>query len=204
MLIGFDKNVFINCPFDDAYQPLRDVILFTIRFVGGNPLISQTFDASVSRLESIIAMIGNSEISIHDLSRIQFNKDELPRFNMPFELGLDFGAKHYHPELRNKSFCILVGESYTYQAYLSDLAGRDPAVHNNDEQTLCFRVAAFLHSLGQFDKAPLNYNIIWQSYNRFQEELKEMVENDVLHEKVVAELTPSNYITLIDNFLAVA
>ena len=35
----FDKNVFINCPFDQEYLSLLRPLLFTILYVGFNPKI---------------------------------------------------------------------------------------------------------------------------------------------------------------------
>jgi hypothetical protein len=32
--LGFDKNVFINCPFDDKYQLLFRAIIFTVHDMG--------------------------------------------------------------------------------------------------------------------------------------------------------------------------
>ncbi|MFL6236225.1 MAG: hypothetical protein ACJ76N_24045 [Thermoanaerobaculia bacterium] len=36
----FEKNVFINCPFDDGYRPLLRPLLFTILHLGFNPKIA--------------------------------------------------------------------------------------------------------------------------------------------------------------------
>jgi hypothetical protein len=45
------------------------------------------------RLESIIQPIGQSDFSIHDLSRIEVSEG-IPRFNMPVELGLALYRSH--------------------------------------------------------------------------------------------------------------
>jgi hypothetical protein len=39
-------------------------------------------------------MIRECRYGIHDLSRIELNEAQYPRFNMPFELGIFFGARY--------------------------------------------------------------------------------------------------------------
>jgi hypothetical protein len=50
--MGFDKNVFINCPFDDEYLPLLRPLLFTILYVGLNPRIAlESLDSGRPRID---------------------------------------------------------------------------------------------------------------------------------------------------------
>jgi hypothetical protein len=68
----FEKNVFINCPFDnDYYIPLLRPLLFTIIYLGYNPRIAtESFDSGEIRIQKIGKLIKDSKFSIHDLSRI--------------------------------------------------------------------------------------------------------------------------------------
>jgi len=66
----FEKNVFINCPFDNEYFPILQSIIFTIIYLDYNPLISETTNSRVSRLLKIKKLITNSKFSIHDISII--------------------------------------------------------------------------------------------------------------------------------------
>lgn len=131
-----NQNVFINCPFDDDFFPILKGILFTLVYLDFDPLISETDDSGASRLNKIQTYIDRTELSIHDISRTEsFKKPKwfwqkriplLPRMNMPFELGLDFGAKFYNPvQHGNKRFLILEAEKYLYQKIISDINGRD-------------------------------------------------------------------------------
>ena len=43
---------------------------------------------SADRLERILHLLGECAFSLHDLSRVEVSPRGLPRFNMPFELGL--------------------------------------------------------------------------------------------------------------------
>ena len=86
------ENVFVNCPFDNSYFPLLKALLFTLVYLGLKPQISETTDSGEVRLHKIRDLMLVSKYSIHDLSRMEpLKKGELPRFNMPFECGIDFG-----------------------------------------------------------------------------------------------------------------
>jgi hypothetical protein len=97
--MAFDKHVFLNCPFDEEYKLLLKPLLFTLISFGFTPKISETLDSGETRVKGIEKLIEESKYSIHDLSRMQASaKDELARFNMPFELGLDLGCKRFKAE----------------------------------------------------------------------------------------------------------
>jgi hypothetical protein len=89
--------VFVNCPFDDAYQDLFEAIVFTIHdcgYVARSAL--EVDDGSQVRIDKIAALIAACRFGIHDISRTQPDTATgLPRFNMPFELGMFLGAKRY-------------------------------------------------------------------------------------------------------------
>ncbi len=137
----FEKNVFINCPFDNEYFPILRSILFTLVYLGYKPKISETADSGSTRIVKIKDLIRQSKYSIHDISRIELNPSHLPRFNMPLECGIDFGAKLLGPsKLRDKSFLILEKERYRYQEFMSDISGNDIRAHNisEDQSTFSF------------------------------------------------------------------
>lgn len=73
-------------------------------------------------------MIGECELGIHDLSRVRTaGPAGLPRFNMPFECGVFYGALRFgRPSQRRKRFLLLDTEPYQYQKTMSDAAGLDP------------------------------------------------------------------------------
>jgi hypothetical protein len=57
--------------------------------------------------------------------------NSLPRFNMPFELGLDIAAKAFGVgPVRRKQFLILDSAPYRYQQFISDISGQDIRWHN--------------------------------------------------------------------------
>ena len=89
----FEKNVFINCPFDNEYFPLLKSIFFTIIYLDLSPQISETANSGEVRLHRIKDLMMKSLYSIHDISRMETLQNGLPRFNMPFECGIDFSLK---------------------------------------------------------------------------------------------------------------
>ena len=78
----------------------------------------------------------NSFYSIHDISRIETQKGGYPRFNMPFECGIDFGIKITNSNLSKKEILILEKEKYRYKEYLSDISGNDIEAHKNSPEII--------------------------------------------------------------------
>lgn len=132
--MDFDRSVFLNCPFDDAYLPLLRPILFFIFDLGLKPRIAlERLDSGRPRLEKIISLIRESRYAIHDLSRLKAKRaGEYYRLNMPFELGLDVGCRLFGGgRWAEKKCLILEAERYRYQTAISDMSNSDIAVHGN-------------------------------------------------------------------------
>jgi len=168
----FNNNVFINCPFDSDYRPLLKALTFTLLYLEFEPLLSQTFSSSAIRINQIKQHIRSSKYSIHDLSRSKaLKKNELPRFNMPYELGLDIGCGEYGgKKFSSKRALILETERYHYQKVLSDIAGQDIENHNDDPNTLVKKVRNWI-SANQTEKNILGPSEIWIAYNQFNADL---------------------------------
>jgi len=129
------KEVFINCPYDLEYACILDAICFAVQACGFIPRCAQEFtDSSNARMENIFGLIERCQLAVHDLSRVELSPtNELPRFNMPFELGVFMGAKRFGDEHhRRKSCVILESNEHRYQSFLSDIAGYDIQIHHGD------------------------------------------------------------------------
>jgi hypothetical protein len=125
-------NVFVNVPFDTEYEPLFEALVFTVFACGYRVRCAlEDSDSGDVRLDKLVELIRESPRSIHDLSRIKSGANDLPRFNMPFELGLALGAKRFGHRPRDR-IKIMVGERYKLPAYLSDLGGNDPDAHDHE------------------------------------------------------------------------
>lgn len=142
-----DPMVFINCPFDSEYWPLFEVLIFTVIGCGLRPSSAlQESDSATSRIDKISRLIRDAEFGIHDLSRVGLDsKTNLPRFNMPFELGLDLGCRRFgSPKQRRKKILILDSKRFRFQAFISDIAGQDISIHENKTSKLFKVVRDFL------------------------------------------------------------
>jgi hypothetical protein len=170
--MAFDKNVFINCPFDKDYTQLLRTLTFVLLYLDLEPNLSQTLSSSTIRINQIKQHIKNCKYSIHDLSRSKaLKKGELPRFNMPYELGLDIGAAEYGSnKLQTKKALILETDRYHYQKVLSDIAGQDIANHNNDPKTLTLKVRNWLSDVSP-KKTISSASQIWNAFNQFNADL---------------------------------
>jgi hypothetical protein len=181
------KNVFINCPFDNQYFPLLKALLFTIVYIGFKPLISETSDSGAIRLHKIKDLMLASQYSIHDLSRIEPLKDgDLPRFNMPFECGIDFGIKLSNPSQGDKRFLILEKEQYRYHKVISDISGNDIKSHRNEPELLIKAVRDWFKPT--IADIPF-YKAIWLAYCEFESDFENTLRSSGYNPKDINELT---------------
>lgn len=177
---SFEKNVFVNCPFDDDYRQLLIGIIFTLIYFGYKPRLSiERADSGETRITKILGLIKDSKLGIHDLSRIvASNKDEHYRMNMPFELGIDYGCQKLKGgKWSKKKILILEKERYRYQKALSDLSGSDIRHHNNEAVKVVCAVRNWLvtEELKRGDSGAK----VWDIFNDFQAYLyDEVVENE--------------------------
>jgi hypothetical protein len=97
-----DKDsVFLNIPYDPAFEKLFLAYISGISAFGFTPRATLEIPFGERRLERILALILQSRYSIHDLSRVQLDRNapRTPRFNMPFELGLTVALERAaHPD----------------------------------------------------------------------------------------------------------
>lgn len=175
----FERNVFLNCPFDKEYRALLPPILFTVSYLGFEPRIaSESCDAGLPRLEKILNLIRESKYAIHDISRLQARSaGDVFRLNMPFELGLDFGCRIYRGgKWREKRFLVLAAEPYRYRAALSDLAGSDIQVHENDPEIAVREVRDWLSAY--VSVSVLGAKGIWGAFGDFRRETRLQLRRD--------------------------
>lgn len=147
----FGRSVFINCPFDPAYRPLFRALVFTVCDAGLHARCAlEAEDSGEVRLDKIIKIIRSCRLSIHDISRTELDAtSELPRFNMPFELGLDLGARKYGGQSLNKKVLLVLDrERYRFQKFISDIAGQDIKAHNGKPADIVHVVRDWLRTSG--------------------------------------------------------
>ena len=146
-----ERHVFINCPFDRAYRPILRALLFAVHDCGFRARSAlELEDSGEVRVQKIIRIIGECAFGIHDISRVQLDhSSNLPRFNMPLELGLFLGAKAYGDSGQQKKRCLILdSEQYRYQKYISDIAGQDIRAHGDKPNAVIELVRNWLFASG--------------------------------------------------------
>jgi hypothetical protein len=107
-------------------------LIFGIYACGFRPRSARELDdGGQTRIEKLYGIIEECRYGVHDLSRTELDAvNQLPRFNMPLELGIFLGAKRYGGAAQKaKRLLILDVEQYRYQRFISDLAGMDIHAH---------------------------------------------------------------------------
>jgi hypothetical protein len=175
----YNDNVFINCPIDSDYKPLFDAMIFAIHdcgFVARCAL--EEGDTSQVRIDTIYNIIADCRYAIHDISRTELDENsDLPRFNMPLELGIFLGAKRFGGKKQKKKKClVMVKKQYQYQKFISDISGQDPLAHNNNPEEVVKVVRRWLNTASGRRRIP-GGGIIWSRYQDFLSDLPELTQN---------------------------
>ena len=144
------KKVFINCPYDKEYKNFFECIVFLCCYFGFEPCFASEYTDTTSRLDKIVQMIKDSKYGIHDISRTTLSKEKLPRFNMPFELGMDYIYKKYIKAKRK--ILVIGGKERDYEKCLSDLKSTDIEAHNFKMKTLIKIIRNFLITISKQSK----------------------------------------------------
>ncbi len=172
----YNENVFINCPFDSDYTPLFKAIVFTVFNCGFIARCSQEEgDASKIRLETIYTLVTDCRYGIHDISRIELDQDtKLPRFNMPFELGVFLAAKKFGGLHQRKKKCLIIDkEKYRYHAFISDISGQDVEAHELDPIKVIRIVRDWLRQVSRRTTLPGGLAIC-EDFRNFQSDLPDI------------------------------
>jgi hypothetical protein len=174
MAAVYDNSVFINCPYDSAYRPLFEAVVFAVYDCGFYPRSAlEVEDSSQVRIEKINTIIAQCRLAIHDVSRTQTDRrTRLPRFNMPLELGIFLGAKAFgSAEQKRKAAIILDTQPYRYQRYISDIAGQDIRAHGGNPEKAIHAVRNFLATFSPRDTVLPGGDRIIARYEQFRAEL---------------------------------
>jgi len=193
----YNNNVFINCPFDDGYKPLFNAIVFAVHDCGFLPRCAkEKFDEI--RLKKIEDLIEMSKYGIHDISMTELDKNtDLPRFNMPFELGLFLGCKRYKD--KKKKFLVMDREKYRYRKFISDISGIDVEAHNNDPKKVIIIVRNWLTQASRRTTIPGGEEI-WRRYEEFIKDLPSLCK-DFKKINKPNDLTFLDYSNLVSEWL---
>ena len=123
------KSVFLNIPYDSAFENLYLAYIAAISAFGFTPRATLEIPFKQRRLDRILDLIRASYYSIHDLSRVQLDRSSprTPRFNMPFELGLTVALERI--AIRKHAWVVCESKRFRLNKSLSDLDGTDVYIH---------------------------------------------------------------------------
>jgi hypothetical protein len=167
------RNVFINCPFDDAYRPIFRALVFAIYACGFRPRCAlELDDGSETRIDKLYRIIEECRFGIHDISRTELDAhNQLPRFNMPLELGVFLGAKRFGDADQRRKRCLVFDrERYRFQMFISDIAGMDVTVHECEPRIAVERTRDWLVSGSRRRGIPAPAGLL-RSYDAFTADL---------------------------------
>jgi len=178
-MAAINRQVFINCPLDHDYYPLLEAVAFAVCVCGYTPRFpSERVESGLNRLSKIVGLIDECDFSLHDISRTELNSNQLPRFNMPFELGLALGRKYSISDGGAAGLLILDREPFRYHESFSDISGCDPLAHYDSPQIAMHRVWKWLVS--HDDAHPVNRDRLVQGIPVKLQSWLEMFQADML------------------------
>jgi hypothetical protein len=141
-------QVFLNHPYDEAFQSMAEAMSFAV--IAGGMLPISALDLTAPdrpRIDVLVDAIQCCSYSAHDFSRAT---DEGPqnwaRMNMPIEMGMAlFHA--LNTQRRDHRCLFFVATPHDYRAFASDLAGMDPRVHNNNSDRVLIDTYEWLRNV---------------------------------------------------------
>jgi hypothetical protein len=121
------QRVFLNIPYDQQFERTYLAYVTALSAMGFLPQATLGIGGN-RRLDRIASLIEGCSYSIHDMSRVQLDRNapRTPRFNMPLELGLAVAwarANQHHKWFVFESVKRRLAKS------MSDLDGTDPYIH---------------------------------------------------------------------------
>lgn len=171
-------HVYINCPFDGEYRPLFEALVFAVQDCGFVVRCALEFDdGGQVRIQKIETLIEASKFGIHDISRTELDPAwDLPRFNMPLELGLFLGAKRFGSGEQREKLCLILDRSRErYQRFCSNIAGQDIKSHNGDPRDAVKVVRNWLRNpVAASGRIIPGGSVMVERYARFQSALPVM------------------------------
>ena len=126
-------SVFLNIPYDSTFRRLYVAYISGLTQCGLVPHATLEISGGERRLDRILNLIQRCPYSIHDLSRVEVDRNppfSTPRFNMPFELGMAVTWQKMRPDPENYKWFVFESKNRRLDKSLSDLKGTDPNIHD--------------------------------------------------------------------------
>ena len=202
-MASYDQQVFLNVPFDKPYQRLLDALIFAVHDWGlvARSALEQD-DGGEVRVEKLYSIIASVRFGIHDLSRTTLDsRFHLPRFNMPFELGVFLGARKFGPAKQKHKSCLILDRSpHRYQVFCSDIAGQDIRAHGNAIDQALTVVRNWLQANVKSSRSLPGPSVLIARYARFRRQLPSMCRQNGLK---LSEVTFLDYRQMVTMWIEV-
>ncbi|MCD4829208.1 MAG: hypothetical protein K8R90_07275 [Candidatus Cloacimonetes bacterium] len=151
-------------------------MIFTLLYFNLTPCLATIRDdGGEQRLHKIIDLMRQCQYSIHDLSRLEVSVQQIPRMNMPFELGVDFGIRYSSEHFKAKRFLIFELHEHDLKPVLSDISGCDPKAHENLPDLIVKHVRDWIVTENLSHKRTY-YDLIGDLYTIFMDWLVESID----------------------------
>ncbi len=187
------NSVFLNVPYDPAYEPLFIALICSLVALGRTPrCVLEVPDSGQGRLNRIFNLLASCRLSIHDLSRVE----DPPRFNMPFELGMAVALS----QTRTHGYYILEAQRHRVIHTLSDINLNDASIHNNNPNKIISKIFGFL---GKRSGNPDIKQVkkMYQALSQVAEEAKNDYEEEDVFDRPIFLLLVSASIDLKKKYL---
>jgi hypothetical protein len=158
------------------YHVLFDSLVFAVTDCGFEARCAkEAVDSGEVRIDKVVKIIGACRYGLHDISRTELDRvSQLPRFNMPFELGLFLGALNFGRDRQRRKLCLILDrEPYRYQRFISDISGQDISVHHNKSEAAIRVVRDWLSNFMEGALVPSG-SIMAERYGEFRKDLPDI------------------------------
>ena len=166
--------VFLNIPYDDRFRRQYLAYIVGLSQLGLQPKATLGIPGGERRLDRILALIQSCRYSIHDLSRVEIDRNPppTPRFNMPCELGLTITWEKLNPS--RHTWFVFESRRRRLQKSLSDLDGTDPNIHGATVEGIMRELCnAFVRRRGVVPSVP----DMMKTYRRVVRQLDDVLVN---------------------------
>ena len=160
----------------------------------------ETDDSSENRFDKICKIIKECRYGIHDISRTELDPgSNLPRFNMPLELGVFLGAKRFGFSSQKAKRCVVFDKTrYRFQKYISDISGQDIHSHEGTQKRLIEELATWLRTQSGDRKVPGGRRMAAE-FASFKRKIPRICDNQGIQPD---ELTFGDYANMVAQYLA--
>ncbi|MCC6589973.1 MAG: hypothetical protein IT168_24985 [Bryobacterales bacterium] len=152
---------------------MLEALVFSVYDLGFVPRCAlEEDDSSELRLSKIERIIEECQYGIHDLSAVALDQTtNLPRFNMPLELGLFLGCRRFGSDVHRKKRCVILDtDRFRYRSFISDISGQDIHAHGGDPRQAIIEVRNWLAAAIPRSKLPGGSEIAGR-FERFRRDL---------------------------------